>query len=564
MPAEARAWKCKGDGQLPCPDDVVGIVHSRGRKPTACDHCKKSRKARQARERRKGYADPALDIEDSSSAPVDPEPSKVTEVPLYDPNRVYNQHARRGKYPLDLRGCPDPATDLPAARVWVCRHVFGVEPYSWQKREFEAIGGRPRPSQAYVQLGRKNGKSMFAVLFILTEMILVPRTAAYAVSDSERNLNSAMVRELKTLISRSPAADNAFVVTNSIVEYPHNGSFFEVRPNKFAATQSINPSLVVMDEVHLQKSDEMWNGFLLSDPGDVNFQVLGITTPGYDLASFAHTLYQRVKSGDKSIYGRVFEPKNLECELDDRDAWFESNPRLEDFPKFEEVLQQQLESGMPEHEFRRFRLGIWTATASAWLPYGAWDACSTGRVLTPGDLDPNEDAWLGFDGSFSGDSTALIVGVGTHISVAGHWENPGRKGWRVPRDEVEATVTAWMAAHRRVKILADPPYWTREIGEWQQRWPSRVMEFSTHVRARMAPACTTFHAAVMDRTLTHDGNKALARHVSNAVVKPSPQGDYITKPDPTSPAKIDLAVAAVLAFSASSAAEKRRSPAGVF
>jgi phage terminase large subunit-like protein len=91
-----------------------------------------------------------------------------------------------------------------------------------------------------------------------------------------------------------------------------------------------------------------------------------------------------------------------------------------------------------------------------------------------------------------------------------------------------------------------------------------VLEFPTHVRARIAPACTTFYAAVMDGTLTHDGNRALARHVSNAVVKPSPQGDYITKPDPTSPAKIDLAVAAVVAFSASSAATKKRSPVGVF
>lgn len=549
---------------MPCPKNFAGIAAGRGRNPKRCDECKRKYDTWRHAERRAEVRAESIELEELLFTPEHPEPSKVTEVPLYDPNRVYNQHARRGKRPIDLTGCPDPAKDLPAAREWVCRQVFGIDPYSWQVREFRALGGRPRPRQAYVQLGRKNGKSMFAVLFILTEMILVPRTAAYAVSDSERNLNSAMVRELKTLIARSPAADAAFVVTNSAVEYPHNGSFFEVRPNKFAATQSINPSLVVMDEVHLQKSDEMWNGFVLSDPGDVDFLVLGITTPGYDLSSFAHTLYQRVKAGDSSLYGRVFEPRNLECELDDVEAWHESNPRLEDFPGFVDVLRGQLEAGMPEHEFRRFRLGIWTATASAWLPYGAWDARNVGRVLTPGDLDPNEEAWLGFDGSFSGDSTALVVGVGTHVSVAGHWENPGRKGWRVPRDEVEATITAWMSAHRRVKLLADPPYWTREIGEWQQRWPGRVLEFPTHTRQRMAPACTAFHAAVMDGTLTHDGNRSLARHVSNAIVKTSPQGDYITKPDPTSPAKIDLAVAAVIAFNASSAATKKRSPAGVF
>ena len=482
--------------------------------------------------------------------------------PLYDPNKILNQYGRRGKVPLVLPEglCPDPAVDLPGARVWVMRHHFGVNPYTWQIEELGVLGRFPRPRQAYVQLGRKNGKTMFACELILTELVLVPDSAIYAVSDSERNLQSALVGDLKRLIARSPAADAAFVVTTGKIEYPHNGSFFEVRPNKFAATQSINPTMVVVDEVHLQKNGEVWDGFLLSDPGNVNFLLLGITTPGYDLASHAHSLYQRVKSGDPTIYGRIFEPRNLECDLDDEEAWAESNPRLVDDPGFVEVIRGQRAAGMPEHEFRRFRLGIWTATASAWLPYGAWDARSTGRVLTPEDLGPGDQAWLGFDGSFSGDSTALVVGLRGHLSVAGCWENPGRKGWRVPRDEVEAVIARWMNANRHVRLLADPPYWRTELSAWSMRWPGRVIEFPTHVRARMAPACTTFYAGVMEGTLTHDGDRRLARHIANAVVKPSPEGDYITKPDPYSPAKIDLAVAAVVAYSASSTAVRSRGP----
>lgn len=552
-------WQCADCG-------VLGIHRGRGRTPTRCAPCRSAHRNAGARHRRaavNGGTAPLLVLDAEKASPhLDPEPLTPSETTRYaGPTAAGNQWSRRNKTPIDLSGCP---AELGEARIWVMREVFGVDLYAWQKREMRALGNVPRPSQAYVQLGRKNGKSLFACALILTELILVPESAVYAVSDSERNLNSAMVRELKTLIARSPAADAAFVVTVGLVEYPHNGSFFEVRPNKFAATQSINPTLVVMDEVHLQKSDEMWNGFRLSDPGGGNFLLLGITTPGYDLSSFAHSLYQRVKAGDTTLYGRLFEPADLACALDDRAAWYQSNPRLEDDGRFLEVLEGQLAAGMPEHEFRRFRLGIWTATASAWLPAGAWDKCSTGARLTPAELDPRVEAWLGFDGSFSGDSTALVVGVGTHLSVAAVWENPGRKGWRVPRREVEDTIALWMGAHRRVRLLADPPYWTREIGEWAQRWPGRVIEFPTHVRARMAPACTAFYAAVMDGTLTHDGDKRLARHVSNAVVKSSPQGDYITKPDPTSPAKIDLAVAAVVAFQAASAATRQRAKAGVF
>jgi phage terminase large subunit-like protein len=486
----------------------------------------------------------------------------VPEHLLYDPNAKLNQYGRRGKAALELPAgyCPDPAVDLPGARVWVMHHHFGVELYSWQKREMHVLGAFPRPRLAYVQLGRKNGKTMFAAALLLTELALVADTAGYAVPDSEGTLQSALVGDMKRLIARSPTASTAYVVTNAKIEYPHNGSFFEVRPNKFAATQSINPTIVVIDEVHLQKSGEMWDGFDLADPGGGNFLLLGITTPGYDLSSFANDLYQRVKNGDPTLYGRIFEPDDLECDLDDEAAWAQANPRLEDDPAFMDVIRGQRASGMPEHEFRRFRLGIWTATASAWLPYGAWDACSTGRVLTPDDLGPNDQAWLGFDGSFSGDSTALVVAVGNHVSVAGCWENPGRKGWRVPRDQVEATIARWMDASRGVRLLADPPYWRTELSAWSLRWPRRVIEFPTHVRARMAPACTTLYAGVMEGTLTHDGDRRLARHVANAIVKTSPEGDYITKPDPKSPAKIDLAVAAVVAYSASSAAVRDRGP----
>lgn len=442
-------------------------------------------------------------------------------------------------------------------------NVFGVNLYTWQREVIADLSTTPRPRMAYVQIGRKNGKSMLGAAMVLTEMILVPESAVYGISDSERNLNSVLVRELRTLIGRSQEATDAFLIYQSLIEYPGTGSFFEVRPGNFRATQGINPSLVLFDEVHLQKTDEVWSGMRMAGAARRNALLLGITTPGYDLTSPAHDLYQLARAGtDPNLYSRIYEPANTACALDDRDAWMQSNPRVVDDPDFVDAMEADL--SLPEHEFRRFRLGIWTASESAWLPHGAWDRCAGGTPLCPEDIGPHDEVWLGFDGSYSGDSTALIAARGTHITVAGVWENPGRKAWRVPRGDVEATIAQWMDAGRRVKLLADPPYWTREISEWQQRWPNRVLEFPTHVRARMAPACTAFYAAVMDGTLTHDGDKRLARHVSNAIVKSSPQGDYITKPDPTSPAKIDLAVAAVVAFSASSAGVRRRSPAGAF
>ncbi len=471
-----------------------------------------------------------------------------------------NAWSRRGKIPLDLAGMP---ADLAEARIWLMQRVFRVELYSWQKRVIRSIGGRTRPRRAYVQLARKNGKSLLAAAMILTELILVEESAVYAVSDSERNLTSVLMRELRQLIGRSPEADRAFIVTASAIEYPHTGSFLQLRPSNFGATQGINPTLVIFDEVHLQKTDEVWNGMRMAGAASSRFLLLGITTPGYDVASFAHDMYLRARNGEEGLYSRIFEPEDAVCSSTDRQAWVQSNPRLEDDPDFLPMLMDD-QASLPDHEFRRFRLGMWTTTATAWLPAGRWDAAATGQTLTPAAIEPGEPLWLGFDGSYSGDSTALYGWVlregRPHGFVAGCWENPGRSDWRVPRDEVEAAVRAWMGSSRRAILLADPPYWGRELGEWTAAWGARVLEFPTHVRSRMAPACTTFYAGVVEGAFTHDGDPRMARHVANCVVKPSPVGDYITKAQAHSPAKIDLAVAAVVGYSVASATQRRRAP----
>lgn len=565
----AKPWACKGCGEL-------GIHNGRGTAPTRCDECKRRHRTEYTRTRRAaarqalnelGHLPPEYPA--SLLELVDPEPFKEQAAAPkgHGGYSIPTGWSRRGKIPMDLSGMPDVVEDLPGARIWIMEHKFGVRLYAWQRRDMYRIGGWRRPTQAYWQLGRKNGKSLFACAVILTDLVLGHALPSWkfmpayivAVSESERSLSSAMGMELKNLIGRSAEADRAFIVTTSRIEYPHSGSLFELKPNKFSQTQSINPTMAVIDEVHLQKDGQIWNGFVLAG-GMANYMVLGITTPGYDLASFAHDLYTRARAaGDPDLVANIYEPLDLACDSGDRAAWKRSNPRLEDDPGFVEVIEKQHRT-MPEDEFRRFRLGIWTATEAAWLPHGAWDACRGGVKITPATAGPNQRVYLGFDGSYSGDSTALLAACGTHVTVAGAWENPGHKGWRVPRDEVEDVVARWMGASRHVHLLPDPPYWLREIGEWTQRWPGRVIEFPTNTRARMAPACTTFYAAVMERTLTHDGDPRLARHISNAVVKSSPQGDYITKPDPNSPAKIDLAVAAVVAFSASSAAAPRRAP----
>ena len=460
---------------------------------------------------------------------------------------------KAGAKTRSTRPLPPP---LPAPR-WL-ELVTGDKLYGWQRHEVEVHCGETRPRVSYIQVARKNGKTRLAALVALGEACLKDHRHIYAVSDSERNLNSTFRRELVDIIGRSAYLRDSIHIFKSHFEVPETGSFIEMRPNKFAASQGINPHLVIFDEVHLQKDADTWSGMQMAGAARPDALLLGITTPGYDLTSLAHELYQSARAGDPTLYSRIFEADPA-AGIDDREAWRAANPCF-DRPGFLGALEFD-RTRLAEHEFRRFRLGQWTATDQAWLPYGAWAACAAPGVPVP---PPGTRVWLGFDGSYSNDSTALVgVTEDQHVFVAGCWENPGRAGWRVPRAQVKERMAEAFDTWNVVELLADPPYWEQELAEWSACWPGRVVEFRTNLRTRMAPACTAFYSAVMEQTLSHDGDPRLARHVSNAVVKSSPVGDYITKADKDSPAKIDLAVAAVIAHHAA-ATDRRPARSPVF
>ena len=198
--------------------------------------------------------------------------------------------------------------------------------------------------------------------------------------------------------------------------------------------------------------------------------------------------------------------------------------------------------------FRQLRLGQWVKGADVWLPFGAWDAC---KVPGP-PVEPKTRVVLAFDGSASGDSTALVgctVGPNPRLWVEAIWENPNDPQWRVPRGDVDAAVALAFDKYDVVELSADPWGWRSELETWASRHGERrVIEWNTAHAARMAPATDRFYAAVVDQTVTHDGNPRLAAHLAHCVAKRTPMGDLVSKDKRDSPRKIDAAVAAIVAL----------------
>jgi phage terminase large subunit-like protein len=192
-----------------------------------------------------------------------------------------------------------------------------------------------------------------------------------------------------------------------------------------------------------------------------------------------------------------------------------------------------------------------TARTETWIPPDVW-AAPARRFH---HVEDETEVVLGFDGSYSGDSTALVgctLDEIPHVFVVGAWEKPeglAGRDWTVPREQVKARVHDAMDRWSVRELACDPPGWHREIDEWADAYTETVTtEFSTNRRGFMAAACSRLFTAAMTGGLTHDGDERLARHLANARLRETRDGAYIVKDGRMSPRKIDLAVAAVIAF----------------
>jgi len=113
--------------------------------------------------------------------------------------------------------------------------------------------------------------------------------------------------------------------------------------------------------------------------------------------------------------------------------------------------------------------------------------------------------------------------------------------------EVEQAIRDAFARWSVWKLGADPHRWARTLQDLEaegydvEHWP-------THSDVRFGPACAEFRDAVLHRRLLHDGDERLARHVTNALLKPSTRDPRIQKEHKDSVKRIDLAVSSVIVY----------------
>jgi phage terminase large subunit-like protein len=420
----------------------------------------------------------------------------------------------------------------------------------WQREIVHGLFDEPRPRQGLVSIPRGNGKTTLAAALGLYGLLGdgVEGAQVVCVASDERQAG-ILLRTARRMVELDEDLAARVLTFKDHLEVPHTGSTLFALPAEPAALQGWDPSLCVVDELHVVRDDVFEAMSLAAGKRDRSL-LLAISTPAKDSDSVMWRLVEHGRAGeDPGFYFAEYAAPDG-CDLDDEDAWRVANPAAGDFLSVD-AMRAVLRTSR-ETSFRRFRLGQWVQLDDAWLPAGAWERCADPTRSIP----DGAEVVIAFDGSYSGDTTAavaVLLDPLPHVEVVALWEPSEQPDARVPVLQVEETLRRACQRWRVRKLVCDPFRWARSMEILEAE--GLPVEAYPQVPVRMTPATTRFGEAVMNGTLTHSGDPRLSRHVANAVVREDGRGARLSKEHKYSKRRIDLAVCAVMALDVAATSE---------
>jgi phage terminase large subunit-like protein len=419
--------------------------------------------------------------------------------------------------------------------------------------ELKADGSR-RYRRAMLEVPKGNGKTPLSA-WVATYLLATQPSAVIPVAAASYEQADLLFGDLRSCVKESPTLSPLFDAFEGEIQVKDGPG----RAYKVAAVAGTNdgqrPSAFFPDEIHEWTGNKarvhlvIANG--LSKRSDS--LLLNTTTPGADLDSLAGRLHEygyKVNSGEVTDDEFLFvhwgvnpDAQDLTTSEGAAAAVRLANPASDAFLNVADVVSRKAQ--VPLHEWVRYHLGWWTTVAEYWLPPGSAADCVSLEKIAQG-----ADVVLGFDGSFNNDSTALVavsVADKPHVQVVAAWERPeNAQEWQVPILDVEAAIRDACRTWQALEIACDPFRWARSYQVLEGEGLP-VVEFPQSP-ARMTPATQRFYEAIVNQTLTLDGDPRLLRHLGNTTLKVDARGSRLAKEHRNSRRKIDLAIAAVMAL----------------
>ncbi len=412
-------------------------------------------------------------------------------------------------------------------------------------------------------LPKKNGKSTLMAALALWHLLTV-EDAECLVAAASRDQATILYEQAAGFVERSSSLLRHMRVQRGyrMIRARDGRGRIRVLAADVDTADGVIPTLAFVDELHRHKSLNLY-GVFRDGLGPRRGQMLTISTAGDSEASAlgeiraaARSLEGLRREGRHTVArsadgGFVLHEWALDREDDRGDMRVVKMANPASW-QTEEALRRRYESpSMLPAQWARFACGLWQASEDWWLRAEQWaQGARVGTIL------PGERIALGFDGSRVGDSTGLVacrledalcVPLAEWAAPEGHHRD---QTWEVPALEVDAAVAQAMNTFRVVRGYFDPPLWQSDIERWGLEFGQPAVTPFHTARSPMMAAVERFRTDLLAGEVGHNGDPRLTRAVMNARMHAARGGYFLVKDTPMSPNKIDLAVAAVLAYEA--------------
>jgi phage terminase large subunit-like protein len=194
---------------------------------------------------------------------------------------------------------------------------------------------------------------------------------------------------------------------------------------------------------------------------------------------------------------------------------------------------------LPDLAYRRFVGNQWTERAGHWLPPGAWQ-----RIVGTPTIAAGEEIWIGVDvggGGQEGDTAVAWLSEQLRVGVE------VLEGEGAELDALD--LIRELGARYRVREVAFDPWRASTIANVLEREGVTCTAFP-QTDARMIPASTALHRAVVERRLCVPDHPTLAQHAANAVARQTRRGWRLDRPSRAAGLNIDAIIALAMAVDA--------------
>ncbi len=256
--------------------------------------------------------------------------------------------------------------------------------YGWR---LQADGSR-RFRRGYEEVARKNGKSTWKApqgVYLLgfsgevgAEVYAVATTRAQAMTVFKPAFDN-----VKRWVRRSPGVARSFRIFNGLNQekIEAGSSVFMPLPANADNLDGLNPSAILFDELHAQKTRDVWDVMETALGARRDPLLSAITTAGYVLDGICTEVRKYLisvlegKRQDDSIFGYVYTLDDGDDPLDERN-WIKANPGLGRSKTLDYMRGMARKAAALPSALANFLtkdLNVWGSGADSWFDITVWD-----------------------------------------------------------------------------------------------------------------------------------------------------------------------------------------------